>query len=34
MIEDVFKDHKRVLPALGLIPKIDFLLIKLHLILR
>ncbi|MDT7519061.1 hypothetical protein RAE19_10110 [Rhodoferax sp. TBRC 17660] len=24
LIEDVFKDHKRVLPALGLIPKIDF----------
>ena len=24
LIEDVFKDHKRVLPALGLIPRIDF----------
>ena len=24
LIEDIFKDHKRVLPALGLIPKIDF----------
>ena len=24
LIEDIFKDHDRVLPALGLIPKIDF----------
>lgn len=24
LIEDLFKDHNRVLPALGLIPKIDF----------
>lgn len=24
LIEDIFKDHNRVLPALGLIPKIDF----------
>ena len=24
LIEDIFKDHQRVLPALGLIPRIDF----------
>lgn len=24
LIEDIFKDHERILPALGLIPKIDF----------
>ena len=24
LIEDIFKDHSRILPALGLIPKVDF----------